>query len=204
MVAKERERLTIIGSLVQTMQAQVLGLSQRLGAQIAAQITGVAQAMAGALGTLFSDLITQPTQALDNLGKNVLGAFGDMALQLSGFFAAEALGMAFTPGGQASAVGLGVAAAALAVIGGTLKGVAASIGAPPRPAAVLGAASGSNISRQGVPGAQPEDKAVRETFVLINGVPWRNQNDTEDFNGFVGWARSGGRRTGKNVQFREI
>lgn len=167
MLKREKERLTVVGSFVQTMQNQVRGFQQRLGKQIADGVLGLAQSMSSAIGSLFSDLVSEPAKALDNLGKNILSAFGDMALQLAGFFAAEAIGMAFTPGGQAAAVGLGVAAGALAAIGGTLKGVAASIGAPPTPTAAT-SSSGAMSRREGLPGAQPgREQPKTETVIIV-------------------------------------
>lgn len=198
-VAKEKERLTVIGSIAYTMQAQVQGLSQRLGNLIAKDIVGMATGMITVLGTLFSDLVTNPAEALDNLGKSVLNSFGDMALQLAGFFAAEAIGMAFTPGGQGAAVGLSIAAGALATIGGTLKGVASTIGATPKPSAASGVSTGGN--RAGIPGTSPRTpEAVSETFILINDVPWRKRGQAADYSEMIGYIKKGGRMTGQKIQ----
>lgn len=186
MVEREKERLTVVGSLVQTMQGQVRGLAQRLGRQIAQQITGIAQTMVGTLGQLFTDMVSAPTKAIDNLGKSILSAFGDIALQLAAFFAAEAIGMAFTPGGQAAAVGLGVAAAGLAAIGGSLKGIAAAINPPSAPSTSSTGGSSGAPARQGLPGAQPREREQSNTYYLVtNSIYGSEESQARNLRDFV-------------------
>jgi len=198
---RDKDRMTVLGSFIGTLQDQALNVKQKFGTELANSVLGLAQAMTTSLGNLFSDLLTKPDEALANLGKSILSAFGDMAFKLAAFFTAEALGLLFTPGGQGLAAGLFAASAGMAAIGGLLKGASALV-SPAKPAAA--SAGRSPTSSAKIPGQNPEKaKNVRETFILIGGTPWNRKSDAQEFNSAIDWFQRGGRATGKRLMIQE-
>jgi len=198
---RDKDRMTVLGSFVGTLQDQALNIKQKFGTELANSVLGLAQAMTTSLGNLFSDLLTKPDEALANLGKSILSAFGDMAFKLAAFFTAEALGLLFTPGGQGLAAGLFAASAGMAAIGGLLKGASALVSVA-KPAAA--SAGRSPTSSAKIPGQNPEKaKNVRETFILIGGTPWNRKSDAQEFNSAIDWFQRGGRATGKRLMIQE-
>lgn len=198
---QERFRLTTLGAFLETLQGQATNLSQKVGQELGNKLLGLAQTISGALGQLFTDMILAPEQALGNLGKAVLGAFGDMALQLSAFAAAQALLMAFTPGGQASAVGLGIAAGVLAALGGSLKAGSAAIQSAPTPTTTPAPSGGSSPGfATAVPGSQPvQPQQVTYNSYNYNDVPWRSGNygPEQNFRDMERWKGQMQRSTGR-------
>ena len=166
-----------------------------------------AQAVSDALGEMFSDLLTAPEKALENFGKSILSAFGDMAFKLAAFFGAEGLGMLFTPGGQAAGVGLIAASAAMTSVGGLLKGISASTGAPTTPStpstSSLPTAKPTNVSfADSIPGQRLErDNKPVVINNYYNDVPWRtgSYSPQQNFRDMSRWSRDMERSTGTSL-----
>lgn len=186
-LAKDKDRATTAGSLIQTLQEQGRNIQQRLGQAIAAEINGMAQGITGALGGVFEAIAQGSENAFDDFGKNILDALGTMALKFAAFFAAEALGMAFTPGGQANAVGLAAAAAGMAAVGGTLKGVAASINTS-TPSGPSGTSSQS-LSPASLPGGFSSPSNGSVNVMIVDGEPWDRRSPQERFSSFKKWEK---------------
>jgi hypothetical protein len=151
-VQLEEYRRTGLGAFVTTLRDSVKNTSAELGQLAANQFLGLAQRISGAFSTIFTDMITQPEQALSNFGKSILSALGDVALSFAAVFAAKAVGYLFVPGGQATAAGLFGASAGLGVLGGLLKGGAAVVGGQGKASTgtAAGAAPSSTFRCRGV------------------------------------------------------
>jgi len=204
-VQLEEYRRTGLGAFVTTLRDSVKNTTAEIGQLAANQFLGLAQHISGAFSTIFTDMVTQPEQALSNFGKSILSALGDVALSFAAVFAAKAVGYLFVPGGQATAAGLFGASAGLGVLGGLLKGGAAVVGGQGK--ASTGTAAGaapSSTFRASVPGQTPPDEAERRQIVIfnnINSVPWRRARDTApaEYRSMARWAEAQARATGIKI-----
>ena len=204
-VQLEEYRRTGLGAFVMTLRDSVRNTTAEIGQLAANQFLGLAQKISGAFSTIFTDMVTQPEQALSNFGKSILSALGDVALSFAAVFAAKAVGYLFVPGGQATAAGLFGASAGLGVLGGLLKGGAAVVGGQGKSSAgTAGTAAPSSTFRASVPGQTPPDEAERRQIVIfnnINSVPWRRARDTApaEYRSMARWAEAQARATGIKI-----
>lgn len=194
-IEREKEARTTWGAMVQQLQEQARGMQAKLGGELASGLLRTAQGFTSAFGQMFSDLITQPQNALGALGKAILSTFGDLAGQLAAFFAAQGLALLFMPGGQASGIGMLAAAAGLAAVGGTLKGVGAAVAAPP--SSGTGAPRSSAPVQTSIPGTMAaREVAPIQIFVSVDEAPWDRPTAQERYKNFKRWAEQMGRSTG--------
>lgn len=194
-IEKEKEARTTWGAMVQQLQEQARGMQAKLGGELASGLTRTAQGFSSAFGQMFSDLVTQPQNALGALGKAILSTFGDLAAQLSVFFAAQGFALLFMPGGQASGLGMLAAAAGLAAVGGTLKGVGSAAGSTSGPSST--ASRSSAPMQTSIPGTDTRREAAPiQIFVSVDETPWDKPTQQERYKGFRRWAEQMGRSTG--------
>lgn len=194
----QKEMLAIQNKRLEVLQrnAEIEKFQASLGGQVVLQM---AQKTSDAIGQLFTDLVAEPEQALANLGKNILAAFGDMAFQLAGFAFAQALLMAFTPGGQAAAVGLGAAGVALLAIGGALKGFGAIAGGAQKK---VPKSSSKKTKQPGLPAANNREPGQTTINNYYNDVPWSKNNPQQSYRDMTAWSQRMERSTGRSLQPR--
>jgi len=199
-VQLEEYRRTGLGAFVMTLRDSVRNTTAELGQLAANQFLGLAQKISGAFSTIFTDMITQPEQALSNFGKSILSALGDVALSFAAVFAAKAAGFLVVPGGQATAAGLFGASAGLGVLGGLLKGGAAVVGGQGQSST---STAPSSTFQASVPGQTPPQEAERQIVIFnnINSVPWRRARDTApaEYRSMARWAKAQARATGIKI-----
>ena len=146
--------------------------TKQLGAQVSTTFnTGFSNAFA-AMGAA----LVKGESMLAAFGKSILGAFGDIAIQLGSFFIAQGIAMLFTIGGAAAGVGLIAAGGGLAIVGGALKALGGGGGsAAPSPAGASGggvAAGGGGGGMTATPNAATamNEQAPRDAGTKVEVV----------------------------------
>lgn len=126
---------------IKSINDGLIKLGQQLKNTFAAGLTNSFAAMGKAL--------VKGENLLDAFAQSMLGVLGDMALQMSTFFMAQAIALMFSVGGAPQGAALMAAAVGLAVVGGVLKalsggggGAGGASSATPASAADIG---GSNL-----------------------------------------------------------
>lgn len=173
--------------------------------QIMATTTRATQDTISAVGGLFAALVTTPENAIAAFGAALLGAAGDVALQMSAFYAALGVAEMATVVGIPKGIGLLAAAAGLAAVGGTLKGIGALVTAPPTPK--TSAASGGSSARSsasapapGIPGQRmPADDRPVQIFMSVSEEPWNRRSDADRYRDMVRWMGRVQRQTGVKI-----
>jgi hypothetical protein len=191
----EIEGLTLAGQLRKQFAITSVQFAANMAAQMKTSFDGLVSGMGDAMGNVIASAIQGDKDAGANFGKSTLEALGNLAMQWGSFFALQGVGMlaSYQPTGAAVlAAGVGLTA-----LGGVLRGTAGLIGAQPK---ATGSGSAASPFRDRVPGTQPDkEKNVRETYVLINSVPWR-KGSAEEFRDMRQWVQRGERMTGQPLR----
>lgn len=191
----EIEGLTLAGQLRKQFAITSVQFAANMAGQMKSSFDSLVGGMGDAMGNVIASAIQGDKDAGANFGKSTLEALGNLAMQWGSFFALQGVGMlaSYQPTGAAVlAAGVGLTA-----LGGVLRGTAGLIGAQPKAA---GSGAAPSPFRDRVPGTQPDkDKNVRETYVLVNSVPWRKGN-AEEFRDMQQWVQRGERMTGRPLR----
>lgn len=192
--------LTTTGSFMQQMHQQINGYAKQLGTQLAGAVQGFAGGVGSSIASMFEGIVSGSGNAAQELGRNFFNILGDIAMQMGGFFVSAGTAQMFVPpytGGGAIAGGL-----ALMGLGGALKGAGGLVKAPSASGSAPRSPAFSSPSfRDRLPGTTTDNpKNVRETFIMINGVPWRKDSKAQDFRDAVDWFKQGRRATGLSLE----
>ena len=173
--------------------------------QIMTTANGAAQATISAVGGLFTALVTTPENAIAAFGAALLGAAGDVALQMAAFYSAHGVAEMATVVGIPKGIGLLAAAAGLAAVGGTLKGIGALVTATPTPKTAaasggLSARSSASAPAPGIPGQRmPTDDRPVQIFMSVSEEPWNRRSDADRYRDMVRWMGRAQRQTGVKI-----
>lgn len=189
----EINRFSVAGQL----QQQFAVTQEQFTANTVAKMKSQLSEMVGSFADNMTDVIVKIGQGDKevgaNFGKSTLEALGNLATQWGSFFVMQGAGMlaSYQPTGAAvlaAGVGLTGLGIGLRAVSGLMSPAA---GSP----AVAGGTGSRPLDR--IPGTEPDqNKNIRETFVLVNNVPWRKA-DAKDFTNMFDYFEEGGRMTGR-------
>jgi hypothetical protein len=179
------------------LQQQFAVTQEQFVANTVAKMKSQLSEMVGSFADNMTDVIVKIGQGDKevgaNFGKSTLEALGNLATQWGSFFVMQGAGMlaSYQPTGAAvlaAGVGLTGLGIGLRAVSGLMSPAA---GSP----AVAGGTGSRPLDR--IPGTEPDqNKNIRETFVLVNNVPWRKA-EARDFSDMMDYMQRGERMTGR-------